>query len=155
MLSLILHQVVDEGRDLSDDHDEIREHLASAGFESEEIDTALSWLESYFRASPDEEGVIRAPDCERESTSQRILCSSERLMIPPEALGFLHGLEYRGIISADTKEEILSRAMNMFEEPISLDEMKIVTLITLYERGGGNMDEMLRLINAEPRKSYH
>jgi uncharacterized protein Smg (DUF494 family) len=155
MLYFILQGILDDEMNLREDNEEIRSALLSEGYHEEEIDLALSWLESYFKSLPrraDAPDAVRMPTPPR---SIRVLSFDERLRIIPEAHGFLVALESRGFIGLETKEEILHRALGMFEDSVDVEEMKIVTLLTLFEEGRSNLDEIVRMINGYDLKTLH
>jgi uncharacterized protein Smg (DUF494 family) len=155
MLYFILRELVENNKDLMEDWQELQESLASRGFDQEEIETAFGWLESYFRSIPEPPGVPIPLATPYRMRSLRVLSMEEQMLIPPDTFGFLHGLEQKGIVASDTIEEIIARSLGMFDEPISVDEMKVVALMTIFEQGGQNLDDIIRLFGSGSGRNNH
>lgn len=155
ILYFILQEIIEENMDLYDDEEEIRKTLVSEGYPEEEIDMALGWLENYFSSIADKSTKVEPMNIKSPPRSLRVLSFDEKMLIDPEAYGFLINLESRGVIGTETKEEILHRSMNMFEEVIGVEEMKIATLLTFFEQGYHNLDELIRMVDGNDLKSIH
>jgi Smg protein len=107
--------------------------LNAVGFDAEEIDDAMSWLEGLNTAahpSPPEPW-LRQP----ESTSVRIYPPWEQRHLGAECLGFICFLESAGVLPPHMREVIIDRAMAAPGEPVSLDDLKIIILMVYWSFG--------------------
>ena len=120
--------------------------LSAAGFEQEEIDQALQWLEGLQQASHDtqlidlsepvreqalEPSTLRAPSLH----SLRVYSVQEQDRLGAQCLGFLSFLESAGVLPAHLREIVLDRAMAVPQHPVSLEDLKIIVLMTYWSAG--------------------
>ena len=110
---------------------ELIAELMSVGFDAEEINDAFSWMESAALQTtpvePTETATLKSPN-------YRIFSREERQAIEPEALGFLVRLRTLGILSDEAQEEVIERAVQSAEDPVSLQEIKLISALTLLSR---------------------
>ncbi len=113
--------------------------LSAAGFEPEEIEAALIWLDGLQLAaqtsrlcSPEERGACALP---QSKDSLRVYSPLERQQLGPQALGFLTFLEGAGVLPAPMREIVVDRAMAVAGEPLSLDDFKIIVLMVYWSLG--------------------
>jgi uncharacterized protein Smg (DUF494 family) len=152
MLYYILREILEGERDIYEDEDDIKNTLISEGYDELEINTAFGWLESYFQAlSPELEPSKPATP----PRGVRVLSFDERLTISPEAHGLLMNMESKGLIAPEITEEILNRSMNMFDDLIGLEEMRLVALLTIFEQGQHNLVDLIKLVDDQYLKSIH
>lgn len=102
--------------------------LLSVGFDAEEIDDAFSWMET-IALQP--EPVKNAENTKLDHPTFRVFSREERQSLEPEALGFLVQLRTLGILSDEAQEEVIERAVQSAEDPISLQEIKLISALTL------------------------
>lgn len=117
--------------------------LSAHGFEPEEIQQALAWLDGLNVAarqtqlSP--EGAAAVSDScspDRQSpNSLRIYCVAEQDHLGAECLGFISFLESAGVLPASMREIVIDRAMAAPGDPVSLDELKIIVLMVYWSCG--------------------
>ncbi len=103
--------------------------LAAAGFEHDEIDEALDWLH----------GLAETTElCETITTtngpSTRVYTSFEQSVLGTEAIGFITFLENTGALPAALREILIDRALAATDNPITLDQLKIIALIVLWSQ---------------------
>jgi Smg protein len=115
--------------------------LSAAGFEPEEIEAALIWLDGLQLAAQTSrmcstEGPGRG-DCVLPQSvgSLRIYSPAERQQLGPDALGFISFLESAGVLPAHMREIVVDRAMAVALEPLSLDDLKIIVLMVYWSLG--------------------
>jgi Smg protein len=107
---------------------ELVTELLSVGFEAEEISDAFSWMEAVaLQPSP----AAKTEPVALEQPTYRIFSREERQALEPEALGFLVRLRTLGILSDAAQEEVIERAVQSAEDPISLQEVKLIAALTL------------------------
>jgi len=123
----IIAQYVLGDRDTVTEND-IVEELLAVGFEADEIDAAFSWMQNVGASAPG-----KARDL-AEVRSQRIFTAEEKRDISADARGLLIRLRTLGILDDEAQEEIIDRAMQVAEDPVSLKEMKAIAALTLFSR---------------------
>jgi Smg protein len=114
--------------------------LSAAGFEAEEIDQALQWLEGLQQASHDTQfiDISPAPASLAHSPSahsMRVYSVVEQDRLGAQCLGFLSFLESAGVLPAHLREIVLDRAMAVTQHPVSLDDLKIIVLMAYWSAG--------------------
>lgn len=102
--------------------------LSVAGFEDEEISRALDWLSSLKQQSQ-----LDYPAAINQSG---IRCFSELEIsrISLEARRFIVFLEQSKVISPVEREMILDRAVALGREDLSVDKIKLITLLVLWNQ---------------------
>ena len=121
--------------------------LSAVGFEAEEIQEALAWLnglnlaaQSAGRiASSSEEASSSAgyalPVLQQSPLSQRVYSVAEQDHLGAECLGFLNFLESAGVLPATMREIVIDRAMAARGDPITLDDLKVMVLMVYWSFG--------------------
>ena len=117
--------------------------LNAVGFESEEIDDALSWLQGLNAAAQGAKGMIGAAQPsppepwlrEPSPTSVRIYPSNEQNHLGTQCLGFISFLETAGVLAAPMREVVIDRAMAAPGAPVSLEDLKIIILMVYWSFG--------------------
>lgn len=126
IVSIIAQYVLGDRDSVSEN--EIVEELLAVGFDADEIDAAFSWMQNTALHKPGE-----APQL-AEIRSQRIFTSEEKRDISAEARGLLIRLRTLGILDDDAQEEIIDKALQMADDPVSLKDMKAIAALTLFAR---------------------
>lgn len=110
--------------------------LSAVGFEADEIEQALVWLNGLNIAaqttaseSPGHAATAPAP------TSLRVYSVAEQDHMGAAALGFVSFLETAGVLPAPMREIVLDRAMAVPGGPVSLDDLKIIVLMVYWSFG--------------------
>src|SRR3954470_968328 len=113
--------------DLSQDNELIARKLSAAGFEESDISEALSWLA----------GVLHAPH--RSGTAFPGLNRASRAYAPKECAkldaacrGLIMHLENIGVLDPVLRELVLDRAMAASGRSLSLDQLKLIVLMVLW-----------------------
>lgn len=117
---------------------DLTQHLSRAGFENDQISEALDWLGDL--ASADERRVVTPALA--SSAGLRIYTRSESAKLSREARGFLTFLESAGMLSPSLRELIIERALAVEDEPVPLDQFKVIVLMVLWTRQG-NVDSLI------------
>lgn len=99
--------------------------LSAVGFESDEIQEALSWLEG-LAASAQAVGVTQDP------TSLRVYSDTEREWLGEEGIGFLSFLESAGVLPPAMREMVIDRACAVGVARMDLEEIKIIVLMVFW-----------------------
>jgi Smg protein len=119
------------------DHDTLSRKLHAAGFENDDINEALDWLNGLAQWKTD--GLPEALDA---SSSHRAYANNELDKLCAEARGFLVFLESARVLSPLLRELIIERAMAIEAEVVGLDKIKIIVLIVLWTHRG-NVDALI------------
>jgi Smg protein len=115
--------------ELAYDRERVAKKLSAAGFEDSDISEALHWLA----------GMALTPRGVREPlpdarSSFRAYAPRELAKLDAQCRGFLLTLEHSGILSAETRELVMERALAASGETLSLDQLKLVVLMVLWNQ---------------------
>ena len=113
--------------------------LNAVGFNLEDIQQALSWLDELNLASHKTE-LIDISQAKREhhtesAHSMRVYSVAEQDHLGSECLGFINFLESADVLSPHMREIVLDRAMAIPGNPLHLDDLKIVVLMVYWSIG--------------------
>ena len=126
--------------------------LTAVGFEAEDIQAALIWLDGLNTAaqstqiylpkqstpassSSDLSGDIGAALQPQSPTSMRAYSIAEQEHIGSAALGFVSFLESSGVLPPQMREIVVDRAMAAPGNPVDLDDLKIIVLMVYWSFG--------------------
>jgi len=102
-----------ERADLAYNGDKIARKLSAAGFEREEIHTALRWLAGMRAGATGESPMM--PDVD---AAHRVYSPRELAKLDTASLGYLLMLEHSGVLCPQTREQVLERALAADGEPL-------------------------------------
>lgn len=102
--------------------------LSAAGFEGDEINEALSWLSALQQQNPDNYPVAI------EHVGIRHFAAVELNAMTAEARQFLCFTHQQGMISTVEREMILDRVVALQQKNLSLDKLKLIMLMVLWNR---------------------
>lgn len=125
--------------------------LNAVGFEADEIQDALTWLNDLNLAArglqsptpaPDNvnaaDSVAALPDIKSWSPSplsMRVYSIAEQDHLGVACLGFISFLETSGVLPAHMREIVIDRAMAAPAYPLPLDDFKIIVLMVYWSLG--------------------
>lgn len=114
--------------DVAMDRPGVAKKLSAAGFEDSDISEALHWLAG-----------VRVQHAEGSSlpdsrTSFRAFAPRELAKLDAACRGFLLTLETSGILSPQTRELVIERALAAAGDALTLDQLKLVVLMVLWNR---------------------
>lgn len=109
--------------------DQLTRKLSAAGFEEEEISEALEWLSGLRRVARDIQPGI-APSV----GSVRIYAEDEHARLDARCRGFLSLLESAGVLGPAHRELIIERAMALTDFTITLNRLKVIVLMVLWQQ---------------------
>ena len=121
--------------------------LTAAGFEAEEIEAALIWLNGLHIAAQNTH--ISERDSELASVTQsappaihsqsvdslRVYSIAEQEHLGSQTLGFICFLESSGVLPPHMREIVIDRAMASPGDPVALDDLKIIVLMVYWSFG--------------------
>ena len=110
--------------------------LSAHGFEPEEIQQALAWLDGLNFAAqctrlPEPGEAASAPS----AGSLRVYSVAEQDHLGAQCLGFVSFLESAGVLPPALREIVIDRAMAAPGDPVSLDDLKIIVLMVYWSMG--------------------
>ncbi len=110
---------------------ELITELMAVGYEADEINDAFNWMESIaLRPATDQE----AAEPMIQMSTYRVFSEHEKIMLTSEAQGFLVKVRAMGLLNNEAQEEIIDRAIRAAEDPVTEQEMKLITILTLLSR---------------------
>ena len=121
--------------------------LSAVGFDPEEIQDALTWLDDLNLAAkglkpptPGNATLSSTPLSDVAAwtpspDSMRIYSIPEQNHLGSDCLGFITFLETAGALSANMRELVIDRAMAATSAPLPLDDLKIIVLMVFWSLG--------------------
>jgi len=112
--------------------------LNAVGFDAEEIDDAMAWLnglQSAAQGSMTSTSPATAPEPwlrEPSASSTRIYSVLEQRHLGAECLGYICFLDSAGVLSAPMREVVMDRALAAPGGPVSLDDLKTIILMVFW-----------------------
>jgi Smg protein len=100
--------------------------LSAAGFETDDISAALSWLDGL---GGEADGRCRNPAL---ASSIRIYDEAEQEKLPVACRGFISFLEQHDAVDAPLREAIIERALALPDGEVSLDRLKVIVLAVIW-----------------------
>ena len=114
--------------------------LSAHGFDADEIQDALAWLDGLNLAAQSiapgdaDSAEGHAPELQSAS-SMRVYSVAEQDHLGAQCLGFVSFLESAGVLPAGMREIVIDRAMAAPGDPVSLDDLKIIILMVYWSFG--------------------
>jgi len=118
-----------ERTDLAYNGDKIARKLSAAGFERDEIHTALRWLAGMRAGATGESPMM--PDA---GAAHRVYSPRELAKLDTASLGYLLMLEHSGVLCPQTREQVLERTLAADGEPLVLAQLKVIVLMVLWNQ---------------------
>jgi Smg protein len=114
--------------DACPDHDQLTRKLSAVGFERDEIQEALSWLDGLATAAESYSG-------QQQPSSLRVYSPAEQELLGEESIGFVSFLESAGVLPPPMREMVIDRATAIGAAPLELDDLKIIVLMVFWSLG--------------------
>ncbi len=114
--------------DACPDHVQLSKKLSAVGFENDEIEDALSWLD----------GLADVAEAHVESQgaqSMRVYSAAEQEHLGLGSIAFLSFLESAGVLPSSMRELVVDRAMATAGSPLRLEDLKIIVLMVFWSLG--------------------
>ncbi len=116
--------------------------LTAVGFEADEIQAALIWLDGLNTAAQSTQIYLPSVDAHQPQEvqaqsphSMRAYNMAEQEHIGAPALGFVSFLESSGVLPPHMREIVIDRAMAAPGNPVELDDLKIIVLMVYWSFG--------------------
>ncbi len=129
ILMFLFENYMDAGVSLKSDNDAVVTELQRVGFDRDEIDRALDWLDGLDRFQQE---VHSGPKI--TSQSIRHFLPFEREQFGMEGLDFLIHLERLGIVDSATREIVIDRVVALDTREVDLGRIKWVILMVLFNQ---------------------
>jgi Smg protein len=131
------------------DQDTLTDDLTRAGFDRNDIYSALSWLE---KLADIQEGQTVPLYLANDPLAMRIYTQDETLRLDAECRGFLLFLEQIQVLNLETREMVIERVMALETQEFDLEDLKWVILMVLFnvpgcENAYQQMEELLFEVN--------
>jgi Smg protein len=114
--------------DACPDHDQLSRKLTAVGFESDEIQEALHWLDGLADTAQGYTG-------EQSPGAMRLYSDRELDSLGETSIGFVSFLESAGVLPPPMREMVIDRAMAAGGSPLDLDDMKVIILMVFWSLG--------------------
>jgi Smg protein len=111
---------------------QLRRKLSAVGFEPDEIQEALRWLDGLANSA---EGLTGRPGGQQGGHSLRVYTEAEREVLGDESVGFISFLESAAVLPPPMREMVIDRAMAAGGQPMALDDLKIIVLMVFWSLG--------------------
>ena len=111
------------------DPGELRDELLDAGYEEDEVERALGWLERLRR-----DGVWSGEWWGVPSSSHRVPDEKESLKLSAEARGYLMRLEHMGILEPEMREAVYARALAVDVPVLGVEEVRLLVALLFESR---------------------
>jgi Smg protein len=109
-------------------HQHLSRKLSAVGFESDEIQDALKWLDGLANTADSCTG-------QQGAHSLRVYSDAELELLGEESVGFISFLESAGVLPPPMRETVIDRATAVGNGPIDLDDLKIIVLMVFWSLG--------------------
>ncbi|MBN8509611.1 MAG: DUF494 domain-containing protein [Burkholderiales bacterium] len=109
-------------------HQQLSRKLSAVGFENDEIQDALKWLDGLADSAESYTGTQGAH-------SLRVYSEAERELLGDESIGFIGFLESAGVLPGAMREMVIDRASAVGSRPIALEDLKVIVLMVFWSLG--------------------
>lgn len=121
--------------------------LTAVGFDADEIQEALQWLDGLkvaaqgthihapMHTQAEETSPAHSKPVAQALQSLRVYACAEQTHLGAESLGFVSFLESAGVLPPHMREIVMDRAMAAPGNPVALDDLKIIVLMVYWSFG--------------------
>ena len=127
--------------------DRLGRKLTAVGFDADEIQEALQWLDGLkvaaqgthihtpLHTQAEETSPVSSKSVVQSLKSMRVYACAEQTHLGAESLGFVSFLESAGVLPPHMREIVMDRAMAAPGNPVALDDLKIIVLMVYWSFG--------------------
>ena len=154
ILVYLFENYIHNESDIYVNHADLTKELSRAGFHDDDIFKALKWLDNL---SALQESHVKPYLSKGITNATRIFSVPELAKMDVECQGFLLFLEQINVLDAVTREMVIDRVMDLDSHSISLEDLKWVVLMVLFNVPGHEnaYAQMEDLIFDEPEGLRH
>jgi Smg protein len=111
--------------------------LSAVGFEADEINEALRWLDGLANTAESitVSGTQTLAPRPSQPGSLRIYTAHEREVLGEDSIGFIAFLESAGVMAPAMREMVVDRALAVGGGRMELDDLKIIVLMVFWSLG--------------------
>lgn len=132
VLMYLFENYMEEGSEFTPDQESLVFELTEAGFPSGEVNKAFSWLEDLTNLCNNDSELPEAPT----ALSFRIYTAPEMERLDPRSRGLMMFMEQSGVLDGISRELVIDRVMALDVDTISLEQLKWVILMVLFNQPG-------------------
>jgi Smg protein len=132
VLMYLFENYMDDGPEFNPDQETLTHELTEAGFPRGEIRKAFHWLEGLSLLR--EQSSVQSHG--GSARALRYYSRAEQEKLSAECRGFLLSMEQSGVLNPRARELVIERVMALDVEEISLDQLKWVMLMVLFNQPG-------------------
>ncbi len=132
VLMYLFENYMEEGSEFNPDQESLVFELTEAGFPSGEVNKAFSWLEDLTNLCNNDSELPEAPSAQ----SYRIYTALEMERLDPRSRGLMMFMEQGGVLDGISRELVIDRVMALDVDTISLEQLKWVILMVLFNQPG-------------------
>lgn len=114
--------------DACPDARQLSRKLSAVGFENDEIQDALAWLDGLSAAGASYAGT-------QSADGMRVYLPTETEHLGEASIGFISFLESAGVLKPHMREIAIDRAMAIAGGPMALEDLKIIVLMVFWSLG--------------------
>jgi len=111
---------------------DLSKELVARGYTDNEINLAFSWVANHMQTQTIESEVNYAMDYGNE------IADFEKLVITPEAYGYLIQIYHLGMLKEYDIEDVIDRALSQGSNHITLDDVKAVAASLMFDSEPGS-----------------
>ncbi len=115
--------------ELSNEKEQVAKKLSAAGFDDSDISEALSWLAGVARGPS--RSFAPLPDT---GAAFRAYAPKELTKLDAECRGLLIHFEQSGILTPQTREHVIERALAANGDGLTLEQLKLIVLMVLWNQ---------------------
>jgi Smg protein len=109
---------------------QLRRKLSAVGFEKDEIQDALRWLDGLTHTAGAEPAAA-----EPGAGSSRVYTEAEQDLLGEASIGFVSFLESAGVLTPALREIVIDRAMAAGVGRLALEDLKVIVLMVFWSQG--------------------
>lgn len=132
VLMYLFENYMEEGSEFTPDQESLVFELTEAGFPSGEVNKAFSWLEELTNLCNNDSELPEAPT----TKSFRIYTTPETERLDSRSRGLMMFMEQCGVLDGISRELVIDRVMALDVDAISLEQLKWVILMVLFNQPG-------------------
>lgn len=132
VLMYLFENYMEEGSEFTPDQESLVFELTEAGFPSGEVNKAFSWLEDLTNLRNNDSELPEAP----MANSFRIYTAAEMERLDSRSRGLVMFMEQCGVLDGISRELVVDRVMALDLDAISLEQLKWVILMVLFNQPG-------------------
>ena len=136
------------GLDVCPELPHLRRRLTAVGFDADDIQAALIWLDGLNMAAQSTQVYLPFPATDKPDIvrqvanmqaqspqSMRGYSTAEQIHLGSQVLGYVSFLESAGVLPPHMREIVIDRAMATQGNPVDLDDLKIIVLMVYWSFG--------------------